>query len=197
MLLRRFCHPLKCEDWLMASPVGNNIEPAPAEKPRAFDHFLLTLLQTDKLKIFGAAIGEARRRHGWTQAKLGRRLWADEDLSRTAAQTRIYRVEKGLQELDIETTRRLLDILTIDEFDARTLQQYAPQSDRHGHLIDHRAFDLYPDLYQYLELINANLQRDDIGQAIKIFRFAANYLLTHRPDEKTPFSHRAADQKKE
>jgi hypothetical protein len=132
-------------------------------------------MKSKRLKDVGATVARMRRRFGMNQAKLGQRLWPD--LSFTAAQTRVYRVEKGEYELTVEDTHRLFDILEINDIDAKTLLPVSSMGDRRGVLLDNRAFELFPDLLPYFELVNNNFRREDDKTALLHLRGMCKYLL--------------------
>jgi hypothetical protein len=142
---------------------------------------LVDYLEREHLKKIGATIASARRRQGLKQFELGQRLWAEERLSQTAAQTRIYRLERGAYELTYSETHRLFDILEITDIDARTLRPLTAQ-DQHGFLLDLRALELYPDLADYLCLINKTLRRNDLAQLKEVFRTMCRYLANTEPN---------------
>lgn len=141
---------------------------------------LVDYLERTHLKKIGATVAGARRRQGLKQFELGQRLWSEEHLSQTAAQTRIYRLERGAYELTYSETHRLFDILDITDIDARTLQPLTAQ-DQHGFLLDLRAIELYPDLADYLGLINKTLRRNDLVQLKEVFRTMCRYLANTEP----------------
>lgn len=135
---------------------------------------LVDYVKHERLKKVGGTIARFRRRFGMNQAKLGQRLWPA--LSPSAAQTRIFRVEKGEYELTISDTHKLFDLLEITDIDAKTLLPVKSLADRHGVLLDSRAFELYPDLMQYVELINSNLRRGNEAKALFHLSIMGQYL---------------------
>lgn len=143
---------------------------------------VVDILKRKKLKKFGAIIADARRRFRLSQADLGCKLWQHEGLTATAAQTRVYRLENGFYELDIETTQRLLNLLGIDKIDPVTLLPLENNDVKRGFVIDCMLFELYPDLHPYLTLLNKNLFRKDFQQVQKIIEAIASYLTCAKPE---------------
>ena len=150
-------------------------------KPPNLEKFVSDILKNKNIIQFGMIIAKARRRLGLNQAQLGVELWKDKGISPSAAQTRIYRVENGIQELDIKTTSRLLDILRITNINPVTLRPFADDDGQWDMMIDKKAFLLYPNLHHYFKLINECLRMDDLKQAKLVLKAMYQYLINTPP----------------
>lgn len=159
-------------------PRLSRIDPSLKSKPIIK---LAKVVKKKHLLKMGIVFKARRRKMGLKQYQLGQRLWPDEELSQSAAQTRVYRLESGQHELTYQETHLLFDILQITDFDARTLKRTVGP-DQHGFLLDIRALELYPDLRDYLELINKNLKRGDLDHLKEVFQTMCRYLANTSPD---------------
>lgn len=111
---------------------------------------MAVMVEKQRLEYVGRKIATARQRLGVSQAELGCLVWPE--LSNTAAQTRIYRIEHGRYELNYQVAHRVFELLAIYDIDANTLEDI----DDHEVLCFNKSILLrYPELRHYVPLINA------------------------------------------
>ena len=156
---------------------------------------IVNMLKRKVIKKFGATVLAARRRFRISQAELGRMLWPDSNVTDTAAQTRIYRLEAGNYELDVPTTKKLLEVLKLENIDPVTLLPITQINEKRGFVLDYRIFEIYPDLHAYLTLLNQNLDREDIDQINLIIQSIARYLCKTKPQNTANYCDASCDSK--
>lgn len=134
-----------------------------------------TMTDRKHLIQIGRAVKAARERLRLTQVELGQALFADkvDQLNPKAIQSRINRIEKGKAQLPPEQYHRLFNLLAITKIDPHTL---APRDDDYLPAFHTSILLRYPEVKQYIHLINAAAQKNDYQAVRELMRTLAGII---------------------
>lgn len=115
----------------------------------------MQLTQSEMIQIL-------RKRAGFNQAELGSRAF---DTNPDSGRTKIKNIELGKQRVSDDDLRRIAQCLnvTVDELRAPEEGQNAGSTKiKNGALISQKVVDMFPDLREYLEMLENAARIDDL-----------------------------------
>jgi hypothetical protein len=132
-----------------------------------------------RLRKLGNIIHEARRRYKISQGQLGAMIWPD--LTQTACQSRIHRLENGMMDCNDRLIHRIFEILNIVDIDVQTLESKFDSMFNEKLLIHPKVVNLIPEVKPFIELINLAAKRDQIKKVISLFHQMCDEISYNHP----------------